>query len=68
MKSINIHDFIVPTSPIAALVLGSIITIIVSVVVYVETKELKVSLYTTLISVSVLSTIVFMLYQFGFYK
>lgn len=67
MKNINVHDFIVPTSPIAALILGSIITIIVSVVVYVETKELKVSLYTTLISIAVLSTLVFILYQFGFY-
>lgn len=67
MKNINVHDFIVPTSPLAALIFGSIITIIVSVVVYIETKELKVALYTTLIAIAVMAILVFVLYQFGFY-
>ncbi len=67
MQNISVHDLIVPTSPIAALLFGCIITIIVSVVMYVETKELKVALYTTLITVVILSLLVFILYQFGFY-
>lgn len=68
VKNITVHDFIVPTNPIVALMFGCIITIIVSVIVYVQTKELKVALYTTLITFGFLVLFVWILYVIGFYN
>ncbi len=68
MNNMSVHDFIVPTNPIAALLFGILFTFIVVIIVYVETKELKVSLYTLLIAVTFVSLAVFLLYQIGYYK
>lgn len=68
MNNMSVHDFIVPTNPLAAVLFGILFTIIVVIIVYVETKELKVSLYTLLISVAFVLLTVFLLYQIGYYR
>ena len=67
MKNFSVHDFIIPTNPMIAFFFGCLITVIVSIIVYVETKDLKVVLYTVLITVVFLAVLVFALYVFGFY-
>lgn len=67
MDWLNWYDLITPTNPFAAIFFGIIITLVVVIVIWIETKETKISILTLLVGWATTFVFVAVLYLFGFY-
>ena len=67
MDWLQSYDFLAPTNPYAALFFGVIFTIIVGVVVWIETKKKKMVLVVLITGMLVSLIGVTLLYFLGFY-
>ncbi|WP_345239452.1 hypothetical protein [Pontibacillus salipaludis] len=67
MDFLNWYDWITPTNPQASLFLGIIITLVIGLFVWFETKKRSTVVLTIVTGVTVTSLGVFFLRWFGFY-
>ncbi|AIF45350.1 hypothetical protein [Virgibacillus sp. SK37] len=68
MDWLQLHDFITPTNPYAALFFGMLVSLIASIVVFIQTRNKK-SFLLVLVAGSLTSLVgVAILYMLGFYQ
>lgn len=67
MNWLSIHDFIVPTNPLAAFFFGSVFAIIISLVAWYDTRSKKTAIFSLLISLAFVGLLVGLLYMLGYY-
>ncbi|MCF6136650.1 hypothetical protein [Pseudalkalibacillus berkeleyi] len=67
MDFINWYDWITPTNPMASIFFGILFTIIIGITVWVESKEVKMLVVTTLTGIAVTLIGVSALTAIGFY-
>lgn len=67
MSWLNIHDFIVPTNPQAALFFGIIFVVIVSIFVWFDTRKVKLTIFSCLFASFIVVLLVGFLYMIGYY-
>lgn len=68
MDWISIHDFITPTNSLVAMFFGILITAIVTIIIWFETKEIKTAFLLFLFGSGTVILLVFILNSYGFYK
>jgi|GEM_PF-2431837 len=68
MEWLSIHDFIVPTNPLAALFFGIVFAIIISLFAWYETRNKKTVILSLLIVCAFVVLLVGFLHMIGFYK
>ncbi len=67
MVAINWYDFITPTSATASIIFGLVFTIIIGLLVWFDTKEMKITSFVALAGLLVTFTGVYLLQSIGFY-
>ncbi|MDG5790167.1 hypothetical protein QA612_22260 [Evansella sp. AB-P1] len=67
MDFLNWYDWITPTNPLASLFFGLLFTIILGIIVWVDTKQLRTVLVTTLSGIAITLIGVAILSAVGFY-
>ncbi|MFC0014602.1 MULTISPECIES: hypothetical protein [Allobacillus] len=67
MLTINWFDFITPTTPFASIIFGLVFTLIIGLLVWLDTKEMKMTSIVIASSLMVVFTGVFLLNAIGFY-
>ncbi|MYL60348.1 hypothetical protein GLW20_22870 [Virgibacillus halodenitrificans] len=68
MEWLQLHDFITPTNPYAALFFGMLVSLIGSIAVFTQTKNKKSSLLILLAGILTTLAGVAVLYMLGFYQ
>jgi len=67
MDGLQWYDWIQPTNPFASIFFGILFSIIVAVIAWFDTKEIKKSILLFFISIIVAMVLVVILYVFGYY-
>lgn len=67
MDFVNWYDWITPTNPFASLLFGVLFTIILGITVWVETRQLKTFLITTITGIIITGIGVAVLNAIGYY-
>ncbi|MBM7648776.1 hypothetical protein JOC78_001722 [Bacillus ectoiniformans] len=67
MDFLSWYDWITPTNPFASLFFGVLVTIILGITVWVETKQFRIVLLTTVTGVVTTGIGVFTLNMIGYY-
>lgn len=67
MDGLQWYDWIQPTDPFASIFFGILFSIILSVIAWLDTREIKKSIVLFLLGIVVVIVLVLILYVFGYY-